>query len=381
MREAERTTGLTDWGWYDIHTPLEALVRSINAEARLHAAGEQAFHARLAVVLASRLRTIEDRNRLPEIAGQIVRRPIVIPGLPRSGTTVLLQLLAQDPANRSPLTWEILSPSPPPRRETFETDPRIASAQDLLDSAGLTRPELMAMHPFGARLAEECIFICEHAMALTPYGAFWNTPSYAAETARIDDRIVFQVHKEILQHLQFACPAERWVLKAPTHLHHLDALVATYPDAMFIQTHRDLSRIIPSLAKLFSALRRTFSDDPAVADIRQAARGQLLGLRMGLDAAMNFRARPGMDERFVDVEHAEILARPIEVIERIYDRFGLPLNGEVADRMRAWATQNPPGGHGVHSYSLSECGLSEAEIDEHYGDYLERYNVARERGE
>jgi len=378
MREAERHTGLSDWGWFDIRTPLDVLVRSVNAEANLSAFGERACVARLSFVLASRLRMIEDRKRMPGIAQEVIRRPIVIPGLPRSGTTTLLQLLAQDPANRSALTWEIHAPSPPPERATYEADPRIAEVQALYDESGLTRPELMAMHPFGAQVAEECIFICEHAMTYTPYGAMWHAPTYGVFNASADYAAVFQVHKEVLQHLQHRIPAERWVLKAPSHMFHLQEIVGAYPDAVFIQTHRDLGRIIPSLARLFGALRRLHSDDPAKADVAAAARGQLANWEAGLRAMAAFRGKPGMEARFVDVHYQGLLDAPIRTIETVYQRLGLELSGAAADRMRGWLAGNAQGRHGAHAYSLADCGLTEADIERHFGAYMDTYGVARE---
>ncbi|MBV9995051.1 MAG: sulfotransferase [Caulobacteraceae bacterium] len=378
MADAEARTGLRDWGWFDIKSPLEALTGSLNAEARLTERGERACHERLSFVLANRLRMIEDRRRWPQIAAEEVRRPVIIPGLPRSGTTMLLQILAQDPANRSPLTWEILAPSPPPQSATFATDPRIAEVQSMLDRHGFTRPELMAMHAFDAELADECIFILEHAMTFTPYGAFWDTPSYGAWCARADDRGPYKVHKEVLQQLQFRAPAERWVLKAPNHMQHLPALVETYPDAVFIQTHRDLGRIIPSLAKLFGALRRTFTDDPAKADIVQAARGQLSAWTEGLNDMTQFRKDPAMDARFVDLNYKTTLADPIGAVEKVYSKFDLPLSAEAKSRMERWLAENRQGRHGAHEYSLAECGLTERDIDEHFGEYMERYGVTRE---
>jgi hypothetical protein len=378
MREAERRTGLSDWGWFDIRTPLDVLVRSVSAEANLNAFGERACARRLGFVLASRLRMVEDRKVMPAIASEQIRRPVVIPGLPRSGTTTLLQLLAQDPANRSALTWEIHAPSPPPEPATYHTDPRIGQVQALYDDSGLTRPQIMAVHPFGAGIAEECIFICEHAMTYTPYGAMWHAPTYGAYGAAADHAAVFQVHKEVLQHLQHRFPAERWVLKAPSHMFHLQEIADAYPDAVFIQTHRDLGRIIPSLARLFGALRSLYSDDPAKADVAAAARGQLASWEAGLRAMAEFRQKPGMEARFVDVHYQALLDAPIRAIETVYERFGLRLSGAAADRMRAWLAGNAQGRHGAHAYALADCDLTEADIERHFGAYMDRFGVARE---
>lgn len=379
MSDAEARTRLSDWGWFDIRKPLEALVTSVNAEANLFAKGERACAERLGFVLANRLRMINDRKRWPAIAQEEIRSPLIIPGLPRSGTTMLSRLLGEDPVNRSPLLWEILAPSPPPESESRKTDPRIAQVEDMLNRHGFTRPELMAIHPFGASFPEECVFICEHAMTMAPYGAFWNTPSYLALTMQADMRAVFRVHREVLQHLQFRCDAERWVLKNPAAMGILPAFVDVYPDAKFVMTHRDPGRIIPSLAKLFGVLRRTFTDDPAKADIAAAAKEQLVVWSMALEAMTEFRKRPGMNERFVDLDYKTTLADPIASVEKIYSHFGLELRPDAKARMEAWLAQNRQGRHGAHDYSLAECDLTQGDIEAHFGAYMERYAVTREK--
>lgn len=379
MREAETSTGLNDWGWYDIRTPLDALVRSVNAEGHLHARGELHFRTRIGITLRGNLRMVDDRKKMPEIAREEIRRPIIIPSLPRSGTTILSRLLAQDPATRTPQTWEIFSPSPSPTPETYASNPRIDEVQKMFEDFGYTQRDIMAMHEFDARETEECHWIAEHAMALTGLPAVFNMPSYLAETASINELDVFKIHKEVLQHLQFAMPAKRWVLKCPPFMSRLNGYLATYPDAVFIMTHRDLGRIIPSLAKLMAALRRLSTDDPALADINAFAQGNLVAWKHSLDAMMKFRDQPGMEERCHDVYYADTVSNPIGVVEKIYERFELPLPGAVVDRMRSWLDQNQQGKYGANTYSLADCGLTDADIDSTFKEYMDRYNVPREK--
>jgi hypothetical protein len=207
----------------------------------------------------------------------------------------------------------------------------------------------------------------------------FNMPSYSAEVAKIDPLDVFKVHKEVLQHLQFGMPSKRWVLKCPPFMNRLECYVATYPDAVFIMTHRDLGRIIPSLAKLMASLRRLSTDDPSLADANAFAKSNLVAWKSNLDAMIKFRNKPGMEDRFLDLYYEDTVSNPVGVIEKIYDRFELPLPGAVVDRMRTWLAENPQGKFGSHSYSLGELGLTEADIDSTFDEYMERYNVPREK--
>jgi hypothetical protein len=378
MRDAEAQTGLKDWGWYDIRTPLEALASGVKEQGHLTERGERHFQARLGLTLRANLRMVEDRKTIPGIAKEEIRRPIVIPSLPRSGTTILSRLLGQDPANRVPLTWEIFSPSPPPRPETYATDPRIAEVQKMFDDFGYTAPEIMAMHEYGADVSEECHWICEHAAALHGLGAVFSGAG-TPPTKGIDQLEVFKVHREVLQHLQYGMPAKRWILKCPPFMSRLDGYVATYPDAVFIMTHRDLGKIIPSLAKLMAGMRAMSTDDPTLCDPKMGGKGSLMAWKNSLESMMKFREKPGMEDRFLDLYYQDTLSDPIGVVEKIYERFDLPLSGSAVDRMRAWLAANPQGKYGSHSYTLADCGLTEEDIDRTYGDYMEKYKVPREK--
>lgn len=376
LEEAVAATGLDDFGDFDVATPLAALCDSLNGEARLNAQGELFARERLATVLATRLRVVEDRKRIREIAAQPVERPIIIPSLPRTGTTMLFNLLAQDPDNRVPLCWETLLSSPPPEAATYASDPRIAQAGAMLDRWRLNRPEIYVIHPLDAQMADECVFLCEQWMVNTPYSAFWNVPSYVQATASIDRVAVFAEHRKLLQQLQVRNPGKRWLLKAPSHLAQLDALTTVYPDAAFVQTHRDPRRILPSYASLFSALRRTFSDDPANWNADAMLRETIPALQHRLARAAEFRATA--PQIFVDILYADLVADPLGVVRGVYRQLGLDLDPAVEARMAAWLDDNRKGKHGTPDYSLAAAGVTDADVDAAFGDYRARYGVPRE---
>ena len=178
IAEAERATGLNDWGGDDFREPLRVLVDALNDEAQLHEQGERIAQRHLHDVLCGRLKMAADRTRLPGIAAEKIIAPVFVIGLPRSGTTFLHNLLTQDPANRSPATWEIMFPSPPPEQEMWRDDPRIEQCQRKLQEIGFLDEGLQAIHPFGARRPEECNFIWEYTLRTVNYMAWWNVPSY-----------------------------------------------------------------------------------------------------------------------------------------------------------------------------------------------------------
>ncbi|MBV9841531.1 MAG: sulfotransferase [Sphingomonadaceae bacterium] len=376
LANATRETGLDDFGDFDISGPLAALCDALDREARLNARGEMFARERLATVLATRLRVVEDRKRIPAIADQSIERPIIIPSMPRTGTTLLFNLLAQDPDNRVPLCWETLFSSPPPEAARYDDDPRIDHAEAMLDRWGLSRPDVYAIHPLGARLADECVFLCEQWLVNTPYGAFWNVPSYVQATAGIDRIAVFGEHRKLLQHLQVRKPGKRWLLKAPSHLSQLDALTAVYPDAVFVQTHRDLRRVLPSYASLFSALRRTFSDDPANWNADAMLRETIPALRHRLARAAAFRATA--PQTFIDILYVEMASDPLAAVRGIYRQLDLEFAPAVEARMVAWLAENRKGKHGTPDYSLAAAGITDADVEAAFGDYMTGYGIPRE---
>jgi hypothetical protein len=300
----------------------------------------------------------------------------VILGLPRAGSTFLHSLMAQDPANHGTLTWEMILPSPPPEPTSYAGDPRIERVNAILDAMGLQRPEVVALHPFGARAPEECHLLMELMALGDNLNALWRMPAYARARATVDLRQGYLTHRMGLQNLQFRHPAERWVLKNPGHVFYLEHLLAVYPDARIVQTHRDPARVIPSVAALLLAMRRGASDQPFSGE--KIARGNLQAFAAGLDAAIDYRARAGNDSQFFDVHFRQLIADPIGTVRAIYRRFELPLSDVALERMRGWLEADTS--HSVKAkFTLGEFGLDEAKIDAAYGRYMAHYGIARER--
>jgi hypothetical protein len=376
LGSAQEATGLSDWGGDLFRQPFEVLIDDLNSESQLNALGAMRAQRRLHDTLCMRLRLVEDRKRFPGIAEERIEKPIIVIGLPRSGTTFFHNLLSADPANRSPATWEIMLPSPPPREANFETDPRIEEAEAAMQFVGFMGEELQSIHPFDARRPEECNFIWETSLLTVNYMAWWHVPNYRKLLYSVDFRQVYQEHKQMLQHLQHRCRRDRWVLKTPAHMAWLKDLFAIYPDACLVQCHRDPAKIIPSLSNNLVAWRKTFSDQVPSGDF-----GMLELQAGGLANVARFRDQPEYRDRFFDAHYLDVQADPIGVLKRAYDFFDVPFNNVREAAIRGWMRLDRES-HAMgpkHAYKLDDYGLDYAAIDRVMGDYMRAFGVQLER--
>jgi hypothetical protein len=351
--------------------PLRRLLDSLQTEARLNLFGRIAARQDIVRLLTNRLRLERDRGRFPDIAAQRIRGPIVITGVPRSGSTLLHALLAQDRANRTPQSWEMLDPSPPPERATYDTDPRIAAAERQMRWFQLLAPQFRTIHAIGARQPEECVMILAHSLMGSQFCSMFGVSSYQSWLATQDLGPAYRLHRHFLQHLQWRCAGERWVLKAPAHMAGLGALLTVYPDAGVIMTHREPLEVLPSEASLQVVLRGTFSDasDP-LAIGREVTQSLASALHRGLQVR-DSGCVPA--EQFYDVQYRDLLDDPLGVVRRLYAHFDWRLAASAELRMRDFLTRNPKDKNGPHEYSLHEFGLNAREEGERYGAYRQRF--------
>ncbi len=374
---AHDATGLDDFGATTWHDGLEHLVDALRNDARLHELGEQIAAGEIGDYLSTRLGIVEWRKQHPEIANVDVTPPIVIVGQARTGTTILHDLLAQDHSNRVPLTWEVDRPLPPPETATYDTDPRIAASQELLEGVDLVIPGFQAMHPMGALLPQECVRMTGGDFRSLIFPTQYRVPSYARWLIdEADMASAYRYHRTFLQHLQSRHPAPRWVLKSPGHLWCLGALLDEYPNALLVQTHRDPLRIIASLSSLMSMLRRLGSDDISQPDIASEWAALLMS---GLDRSVAARKDGTVRaDRVVDVQFRAFMTDPFTTIREIYDRLGLELSNESEQRMRAFLADNTTEKHGGHHYTFADTGLDIGEWREHTRTYQEFFDVPTE---
>jgi len=373
-RRAEGKTNLGDGSEFFLEG-LGRFMDSLNGDAQLNPTGEFIASERALLHTVNRLNYTADRAVFPEIAQQKIVKPIFIIGMPRTGTTILHDILAQDPANRAPLTWETMFPSPPPAADSFVTDPRIAACAAMFPP--IEEQQLRAIHPLGAELSQECVTMMGEAMC-TPlfHNQFYVKTYQDWVDTEADWSHVYDFHLQQLQHLQAFNERDRWVLKTGAHLWGLEHLLATYPDARIVFTHRDPVKSMTSYASLTSIVRGVGSDH---VDPIQVAADWTPRLRNVLMHGVEVRsAKEYPDAIFYDMMFRDFVTDQFGVVEQIYSAFDLPMSDTGAQQMQAFINANPPGVHGVHSYSPDEYGIDPEEVRAEFREYIEHFDLPPE---
>ena len=362
---AARRTGLTEFGADDYTDGLAVLLDSCAAEAAFTPLGAKAQRAFLRGVLTARLFSEAAWRAHPEYAEVKIERPVFVTGLPRTGTTALQRLLTADPASQGLEMWLTQVPQPRPPRPTWPDNPVFQYIQ-----AGFARhhdehPEFMGVHYMAADQVEECWQLLQQSMRSVSFETLAYVPGYAAWLRGQDWTGAYQRHRSNLQVIGLHDGGRRWVLKNPSHLFALDALLAAYPDALVIQTHRSPRTAIASACSLAAHASAGWSPAFTGAAI---GRTQLDLWARGLSLFTAERARHD-PARFHDVRYDDLVADPAGTVEAIYGHFGLPLPGAAADAVRSLAASSRAGGESAHRYTLEEFGLAGEEVDERFGAY------------
>lgn len=371
VNQAVDETGHHDFGGDTFREGLDRLTDALVAEAELNDLGEQILGMRLKSALVNRLRIEDTVCSHPEIAAEVVEGPIVILGLPRTGTTATSQLVALDPAVRSLRLWESSDPVPPPESATQDTDPRIADAEVGLEMMYATFPRMASLHIQTATGPTECQDLLGMEFKTAHFDGMAHVPSYTDWVVDCDMAPAYLYHRRVLQLLQWHCPPRLWHLKTPVHMLSLDALVSANPDAKFLWTHRDPALVLGSVCSLIAYTRSWVSDRDDSAELGP----QQVGLwSEALRRAIAYRDDVG-EERFADISWADLQREPVSVLAGAYEKLGLEFSSEAERRMCEWRDANPPGLHGSHEFSLSEFGLSAESVREQFGFYLDRFGL------
>jgi hypothetical protein len=377
LEQAERRTGLSDWGDRSFTTALELLTQPDTEKLRITFFGKRSLRSELVRCLANRLLIQDEIERHPETLQEIISRPLFVVGLPRVGSTLLQRLLSQDPRCRPLLHWETFQPAPAPDPGTHERDPRIQMAARELRSMAKAFPEPVyaATHFADPTQPEECWMLLQNTLLVPgPFLIMANFPRYLAWQEEQDMREAYAFYKLQLQILQRNFPPAHWVLKASDHLSNLDVLLSTFPDACVVHLHRDLKEVVPSLTNItIKSLGMTNAlDDDVLADM---PRQVMDGFLRDIERAM--RARKHADPRRIfDVRYRELVEDPTGVIRRIYAYFDYPFGEEFEARIARWLRDNPREKHGVHRYSLEQFGLTPDAVDRLFSDYSREFGLA-----
>ena len=372
---AVRRTGLTEFGADDYTDGLAALLDSCAAEAGFTPLGAKAQRALLRGALTARLGSEAAWRANPEYAQVAIERPVFITGLPRTGTTALQRLLAADPASQGLEMWLAQVPQPRPPRRTWPDNPVFQHIQ-----AGFARhheehPEFMGVHYMAADQVEECWQLLQQSMRSVSFETLAHVPGYSAWLRGQDWTGAYRRHRRNLQMIGLHDAGRRWVLKNPSHLFALDALLAVYPDALVIQTHRSPRTAIASACSLAAHASAGWSPAFTGAVI---GRTQLDLWARGLSRFTAERARHD-PARFHDVHYDDLVGDPVGTVEAIYRHFGLPLTGAAADAIRSLAAAARAGGESAHQYSLGEFGLTGEDVDERFSGLPDGFTPSSRR--
>jgi hypothetical protein len=371
-------TGLDDFGAPTWQEGLDLYLTDLAGPAALNDIGVGVSQDGIVTDLSNRLRIEEWRRTHPEVAEERIERPVVIVGQPRTGTSILHELMAQDPATRAPLSWELERPVPPPLTETYDTDPRIDECQAGFDLVESLIPGFTAFHELGARLAQEDVRIFCSDFRSMQHSIQFNVPTYNHWLLHETDMApTYRWHRRVLQHLQSGHRGERWLLKSPAHLWCLPALMAEYPDAVVVQTHRDPLKVIASVSALGASLREMTSDE---FEVEQLAAQYGEDIVIGLDRAIEARdAGLFPDGQVIDLRYQDIRHDLIAAVGALYDQLGWDLTAEAEAAMRAFLDAHPGDQGGtLKRYRFAETGLDEAALRERVRAYQERFGVETE---
>jgi hypothetical protein len=348
----------------DFESGLRMLFDSCQAEADLSVFGRVSLYQDTGRLLRNVLRLEQAEEEDPQVLSSAVPAPIFITGLPRSGTTFLHMLMAEDEAAVTPLSWQVMYPYPDPGDRG--RDRRVRRAQTMLGAFNRLAPDLQGLHPIGATLPQECADITAHTAESLRFDTQFYVPSYLAWLERRGHDAAFRFHKRFLQHLQAqGAEGRRWVLKCPDHVFTLGSIFATYPDARIVFMHRDPREVLPSVAKLTEALRAPFTrrNDKCAIGAEVTQRWSEGAERM-LAAAESLPP-----SRVLNLSFRELVSDPLRTLGKLYRHFDLPIDGHVRGRFEAFLRRSTRGGYAVHHYEPAEFGLDLALIRQRFEPY------------
>jgi hypothetical protein len=369
IANARAATGLEDLGDPAQLEGLPVLVKASKEEARLSERGAAMWEKSITDYLANRMKTVDYAKQHPELLEVPIDKPTFVFGLPRTGTTMTINLLSADPARRCYRRFEALD-SMPPAAPDYKSDPRYLAELAKGEMAMKYMPQIAAIHWEDADSPSEDQYAMAQSFCSQIYDSQVNIPSYREWFFGADYVPAFRFQKQILQLLQQNVGG-KWTLKNPWHPLFLDALTTVYPDAELVMTHRDPVEVVGSACSLLKAVRPIYTEDMKLGEIAEC----LLQTFDHMIARQNaFRDTHGEDAIF-DIQYAAQIKDPLGTMRALYDRFGTEFTADAQAGMQAMMDYNPQNKHGKHSYTLEEFGLSAKWVRDHFKDYTDRFAI------
>ncbi len=368
LAEASVATGLNDFGPDDFKPGLQKLIETYTTNG-FDERGVKRNRKRLVKLLQVRLRMEAAWKEHPEIREVAIKAPMFLTGLPRTGTSALLNLLSQDPAARPLKLWEGMSPDPLPGNPAENDDPRYVQLKAFYEEAHKKNPDFGKIHFTNADTPEECIHLLNHTFQDVQFGVETMMEPYGSWFQQQDHMPSYRYYADILRMLQWQRPGQRWLLKTPGHLWALDCLTTLFPDCSIIITHRNPLECVTSYASMMESMLigRDF-------DRKQFGPVVMEYLARKVESSLKQREHISAD-RIIDLQFNDFIADGVGTVRKIYDHFRLPLTADVENSFLRYAAEHPMGKHGKHDYRLEEYGLTEKQIVDRFAFYIDRFAV------
>jgi len=371
LAAAREATGLSDFGDDGFREGLGVLLETYRETADFDEAGVKRNWRRVVSLLATRLRVQAAFSKHPEIREREIRQPMVLTGMPRSGTSALFNLLGADPVTRPLLLWETQFPDPyEGELAPGKNDPRRDAIEAHYARGREKNPEFSKMHDVRADGPEECVLLMAHDFCDVQMGIEPMMEPYQTWFRQQDFRRMYRYYADLLRMLDWQRPGERWLLKAPAHMWAIDVLIETFPDVSIVWSHRDPIECTASICSLTAMLMRARKDfnlkelGPIVMDFYASSLERGLAARDACDQA-----------RFIDVEFRDFIDDNLAVARRIYDHFSMPMPPEAEQALQAHVRDHPRNKHGKHEYDLAQYGLTREMAESRFAPYLTRFDL------
>ncbi len=374
---AASEAGSDDFGPPDYLPGLRVLLQSMDYDPHFSEAGRRAAWGMLVEVLRGRAHAISSMKDNPAFDSAPILSPVVITGVPRTGTTALHRLMAVDPRFQGLQTWLLDSPMPRPPIETWGDYPQFRKSVANLEAHYAAAPDARAAHHRAAEEVHECCMLLRQSFVSNLWSCGWSSATYDAWWRSHSEAAAYQHYRRCVQLIGSNEPDKRWLLKNPGHIDNLDLLFAVFPDARVIQTHRDPAKALPSLVALLIQMH------PIMEEGRADQRAEIMLAREvakwsnAVQRCDKVReAHPG---RVLDVVHRDFHRDPMDELDRIYSFIGMDIGDELRSSFARRIEEKPELQHGVHRYDIADYGMTEEQAREPFGDYIERFDLAERR--
>jgi len=370
-----REVGSDDFGPGDYFSGLKVLLQSMDYDPIFSEQGRRIAWGRVIETLRGRAHAIKSMKENPGFDAHEIVSPVVIIGVPRTGTTALHRLMAVDRRFQGLQTWLLDSPMPRPPIDAWSNFPQFRQSVELLEAHYAASPDARAAHHRAAEEVHECCFLLAQSFRCNILSCSQSAATYDAWWQSQSEWPGYQYYKSCVQLIGSNEPETRWLLKNPGHIDNLDLLFAVFPDARVIQTHRDPAKAVPSLVALLMQMYALMEGD------RVEQRGEIMLARevAKWSNAMHKcdKVREQHPGQVLDVIHGDFHREPMKTLEQIYSFIGMEISDEVRPLLQQRIDEKPELQHGTHRYTITDYGMTEEEAREPFGDYIQRYDLVK----